>query len=113
MMAVNLGALVFGPSQNVIMSHLERISFPNGETLFTFMGRVMVDAALVFLLWFFMGRILLAILTGGIVVAVAVLKEREPELFQEVFTDSDGAGLGGTSGGTPGDWSGGYQSVDT
>ena len=99
----------FLPFPPIVMGNLEQFQF-QGETAFTFHGRLMVDAVLIVVLWFFMGKTLLAIFTLVLIGAVILLKEREAELFTEVFQ----AGSNGGGASAPvGDWSGGYQSVDT
>lgn len=114
MMVVNLGSIL-GPSAAMILQPLERIQTPNGETFFTFHGKLMVDGILFVILIFVVGKwgiaFALLLLTG----AVVALKEQEAELFEEVFrpSDSSSSGGGGVGSSVPGDWSGGYQSVES
>lgn len=114
MVIVNVRPML--PTPNPIINTLEEYHF-NGETVFTFHGRCFVDLILVIGLFFFMGRILLAIVTGGLIAAVIAVKDREVELYQHIFGGGSSGGLPQNNGGVQysvGDNTmGGYQSVDT
>ena len=113
------------PQPNPVVETLEEYHF-NGETVFTFNGRCFVDLILVIGLIFFEGRILLAILVGGLIAAVISVKDREIELFNFVFGNGGNNSISGINNngegqyGQPGvqysvgdNTTGGYQSVDS
>ena len=113
------------PQPNPVVETLEEYHF-NGETVFTFNGRCFVDLILVIGLIFFEGRILLAILVGGLIAAVISVKDREIELFNFVFGNGGNNSISGINSngegqyGQPGvqysvgdNTTGGYQSVDS
>eukprot|EP00980_Cylindrotheca_fusiformis_P000152 scaffold24_cov128-Cylindrotheca_fusiformis.AAC.25 len=91
MMLVNIGK----PPN--LMGHIERIKFPaipqvmgQGESFFTFNGRVLVDILLGFCLLIFVGGYVLGILTLLMTGAAFYLKKHQTDLFNELFHDSDG-----------------------
>lgn len=91
MLVVQIGPLT-GMYGNIALSKLEEIKIPpNSVTVSSFVGRIMIDAVLVVLLWFFVGRIFLAILIAAVIASVAFFKDREIELFNEVFGQSEAA----------------------
>ena len=115
MVIVNVRPML--PQPNALVNTLEEYHF-NGETIFTFHGRCFVDLILVIGLFFFMGRVLLAIATGGLIAAVIAVKDREVELYQHVF-GGGGSGLpqnyqqNGVQYSVGDNTTGGYQAVDT
>ena len=94
----------------VITGQLEQFSF-QGETVFSFQGRLMVDALLIVGLIIFVGKWFLAVAVAAVIGAVVALKDRETELFNEVFRSPGDSSVGAGYG--AGDNLGGYQSVDT
>lgn len=89
------------------MTYVEAFKFPAvpgvlpaGESLFTYKGRLVVDAITIVCLWFFMGSHFLGFMTAALLAAATVFKTKEPDLYTELFRES-------------GDGGGNYQSVDT
>jgi hypothetical protein len=88
------------------MTYVEQVKFPTipgvlpeGETLFTFKGRLVVDAIAIFCLWFFMGSHFLGFMTAALLAAATACKTMQPDLYTELFRET-------------GDGGGNYQSVD-
>jgi hypothetical protein len=91
MVFVNIGK----PSN--VLGHIDRIKFPPipgvvgaGESFFTFKGRAMIDAVLVFTLWFILGSHLLGFMTLLLIVAAYLLKKHQTDVFNELFLDGEG-----------------------
>lgn len=90
----------------ILMLHMERLTF-QGETLFSFPGRVVADLIIVFGLVFFAKKYFPALVTAAIIGAVIKFKDEEYELFEDVFQSPDnnsgGASenMGGNSGYLP------------
>ena len=112
----------FVPSVRPIVEKLEDLYFLQGENAYTFGGRCIIDAVLVFLLIFYMHRWFLGFFVLALIVAVIAFKDTEVDLFQEVFgqgavgtVGTGGAGMGGMGGQSqdqPGGFgTGGYQTV--
>jgi hypothetical protein len=109
-LAMGLVSVGFPP---MVLEHLERFPIPIADTtIFTFQGRLLVDAVIGFALIFFLKRYILAILTLGLMGAVALWKEKELELFHTVFRAPGDTGTTTPNYGVPDDSLGGYQSVD-
>lgn len=89
------------------MTYIEKVRFPvipsvmaEGETLFTFKGRLVVDGITIFCLWFLMGSHFLGFMTAALLAAAFASKTMQPDLHTELFRES-------------GDGGGNYQSVDS
>eukprot|EP00934_Nitzschia_sp_Nitz4_P007943 Nitzschia sp. Nitz4//scaffold26_size159584//69121//69825//NITZ4_002489-RA/size159584-snap-gene-0.31-mRNA-1//-1//CDS//3329545076//7933//frame0 len=112
MLTVQLGAML-GPSASMALAPLEQLRTPNGETVFTYQGRLLVDGLLALCLIGFLGRWFYAIALIVLAGCIVAFKEQENELFDEVFRSSGSEGGVSSSGGAGGDWAGGYQTVES
>mmetsp|Transcript_109722 Transcript_109722/g.164065 ORF Transcript_109722/g.164065 Transcript_109722/m.164065 type:complete len:161 (-) Transcript_109722:195-677(-) len=110
MLLVQLAPVLPAPAR-MPLDMLEDLHF-NGETVMTFGGRCMVDAILIFILCFYMKKWLLGMFTLALIGSVVALKDKEVDLFEEVFGSGGSAGGGGTAG-DPSWTTGGYQTVES
>jgi len=88
------------------MTYVEAVKFPaipgfmpEGESFFTYKGRLLVDGFTIVCLWFLIGSHFLGFMTAALLAAATIAKTKEPDLYTELFRES-------------GDGGGSYQSVD-
>jgi len=102
MLTVQVWQLAGRPSLPLI-DQLDDLYFPGGqgENVFSFRGRCLVDLILGVVLIFYIHEIFLGCVIWGIISAVVAVKDREVDLFQEVFVGgiSSGDGSDGMMGG--------------
>mmetsp|Transcript_13091 Transcript_13091/g.30983 ORF Transcript_13091/g.30983 Transcript_13091/m.30983 type:complete len:158 (-) Transcript_13091:157-630(-) len=106
-LALNMAMVfVYTGRPPMALAKVESIRFPTipgvmteGESFFTYKGRLVVDGITIFCLWFLMGSHFLGFVTAALLAAATYFKTQQPDLYTELFRES-------------GDGGGNYQSVD-